>query len=104
VGRSRPVIGRGVGGLSGPAVRPVAVRMVAQVRAAFPDAPIIGTGGIQDWHDAAEHLIAGANAVSLGTVNFYKPDAARTIAQNLRRLLARRGMTEIGELTGSLKI
>ena len=104
VGRSRPVIGRGVGGLSGPAVRPVAVRMVAQVRAAFPDTPIIGTGGIEDWHDAAEHLIAGANAVSLGTVNFYNPGTARGIALGLRRLLARRGMTGIGELTGSLKI
>ena len=102
VGRSRPVLARGAGGLSGPAVRPVAVRMIAQVRAAFPDAPIIGTGGIEDWHDAAEHLIAGANAVSLGTVNFYKPDAARGIAQNLRRLLARRGMAHIGELTGSM--
>jgi dihydroorotate dehydrogenase (NAD+) catalytic subunit len=104
VGRSRPVIGRGTGGLSGPAVRPVAVRMVAQVRAAFPDAPLIGTGGIEDWHDAAEHLIAGANAVSLGTVNFYKPYAARGIALGLRKLLARRGMTTIAELVGSLNV
>ncbi len=102
VGRSRPVIGRGVGGLSGPAIRPVAVRMIARVRAAFPETVIIGTGGIEDWHDAAEHLIAGADAVSLGTVNFYRPDAARGIALGLRRLLARRGLESIGELVGSL--
>jgi len=104
VGRSNPVMARGAGGLSGPAIRPVAVRMIAQVRAAFPDAPIIGTGGIENWHDAAEHIIAGANAVSLGTVNFYQPHAARTIALGLRRLLARRGMAHLGELTGSLRI
>ena len=97
VGRSRPVLSRGAGGLSGPALRPVAVRMVAQVRAAFPDAPIIGTGGIEDWHDAAEHLIAG-----VGTVNFRRPGAAREIAEGLRRLLARRGMASIAELSGSM--
>jgi len=104
VGRSRPVLARGAGGLSGPAIRPIAVRMIAQVRAAFPDAPIIGTGGIENWHDAAEHLIAGANAFSLGAGNFYRPDAARGIALGLRRLLARRGMARLDELTGSLKI
>jgi dihydroorotate dehydrogenase (NAD+) catalytic subunit len=101
-GSSKPVLGRGDGGLSGPAIRPVAVRMIAQVRAAFPEAPIIGTGGIENWHDAAEHLIAGADAVGLGTVNFYRPDAARGIALGLRCLLARRGMKNVGELSGSL--
>jgi dihydroorotate dehydrogenase (NAD+) catalytic subunit len=103
VASSRPIIANRVGGLSGPAIRPVAVRMVDQVRRLFPNVPIIGLGGVEDWHDAAELLIAGANVICLGTANLYNPGVAGEVADGLRRLLTWRGMAGISELTGSLR-
>ena len=70
----RPVLGGGGGGLSGEAVHPVAVRAVWECRAAFPDAPIVGVGGIRTGSDAAEFLLAGADAVEVGTGNFARPE------------------------------
>ncbi len=103
VASSRPIIANRVGGLSGPAIRPVAVKMIDQVRRLLPDVPIIGLGGIEDWHDAAELMIAGANVVCLGTANLYNPGTTGGVAAGLRRLLTWRGMASISELSGSLR-
>jgi len=99
---SRPVLGNVLGGLSGPAIRPVAVRLVHQLRSALPDTPIIGLGGVEDWRGAAEHLIAGADAVGLGSVNLYRPGAAARIARDLRRLVSLRGVKRLDELVSGL--
>lgn len=87
----RPALAGVTGGLSGPAVRPVAVRCVWQVRQAFPDVPIIGMGGIRSGQDALEFLLAGANAVSVGTAVFNDPSAPLRIHRELAELLAERG-------------
>ena len=74
----RPVLGGGGGGLSGPAIKPVALRAVRTVTRALPDVPVIGTGGVQTGVDAVEMLLAGASAVAVGTANFRDPRARRT--------------------------
>ena len=101
---SRPMLGNGLGGLSGPAVRPVAVRLVHQLRRALPRIPLVGLGGVDDWSGAAEHLIAGADAVGVGTASFYRPDTPRRICNGLRRLLQQRKMSKLNELHGSLRM
>ena len=99
---SRPVLGNGLGGLSGPAILPVTVRLTHQLRRALPETPLIGLGGVEDWSGAAEHLIAGADAVGIGTATFYQPDTPRRVCDGLLRLLHRRGLASIGELSGTL--
>lgn len=96
----RPALAGVTGGLSGPAVRPVAVRCVWQVRQAFPDVPIIGMGGIRSGHDALEFLLAGANAVSVGTAVFNDPRAPLRIHEELAALLADRGITRLRDAIG----
>lgn len=96
----RPALAGVTGGLSGPAVRPVAVRCVWQVRQAFPDAPIIGMGGIRSGHDALEFLLAGANAVSVGTAVFNDPQAPARIHRELTELLADRGIARMQDVVG----
>jgi dihydroorotate dehydrogenase (NAD+) catalytic subunit len=96
----RPVLGGMTGGLSGPAIRPVAVRAVWQVHAAFPDLPILGMGGIRTGRDAFEFLLAGASAVSVGTVVFHDPHALARISAELRELLAARGITRLADVVG----
>jgi len=81
----RPVLGGGGGGLSGEAVHPVAVRAVWECRAAFPDAPIVGVGGIRTGSDAAEFLLAGADAVEVGTATLRDPKAPWKISRALAR-------------------
>ena len=78
VGR-RPVLGGGGGGLSGPAIHPVAVRAVYECRAAFPSAAIVGVGGVSTGVDTAELVVAGADAVQVGTATFYDPRAPRRV-------------------------
>jgi dihydroorotate dehydrogenase (NAD+) catalytic subunit len=94
-------LGAGTGGLSGPAIKPIALRMVWE---AFRSVkiPVIGLGGIASGRDAAEFLIAGAAAVQVGTANFWNPNAPAEIARDLDRFLARRGVSA-RELTGTLK-
>lgn len=86
----RPHLAGTTGGLSGPAVRPVAVRCVWQIRQAFPELPIIGMGGIRTGLDALEFVLAGADAVSVGTVVFHDPSAPMRIQVELQRALADR--------------
>ena len=87
----RPVLGGGGGGLSGPAIKPVALRAVHDVTRALPQIPVIGTGGVQSGIDAVEMLLAGATAVSVGTASFLDPRAALPCARRTRRLV--RGVT-----------
>ncbi len=88
------------GGLSGPALHPVAVRAVHDCRRAFADVPIVGVGGVGSGRDAAELLVAGANAVQVGTATFAEPRAPWRVAEELARWCARRGTT-VEELSGA---
>lgn len=97
--RRRPVLGNITGGLSGPAVRPVAVRMVYQTAKAVK-IPIVGLGGIEKLDDALQFFIAGASAVQIGTATFYEPRTAETIAEGLERYMAENGFASIADLRG----
>lgn len=96
----RPMLGGMTGGLSGPAIRPVAVRAVWQVHAAYPQVPILGMGGIRSGQDAFEFLLAGASAVSVGTAVFNDPHAPARISAELRDLLAARGLRSVTDAVG----
>jgi dihydroorotate dehydrogenase (NAD+) catalytic subunit len=100
----RPKLAGGVGGLSGPAIRPVAVRAVFEVHRAFPHAPIIGMGGIMNHLDAIEFVLAGASAVAIGTANFINPAATVEIAEGIERFLELRGMKSLAALRGRVKV
>ena len=102
VGQRKPKIAVGIAGLSGPAIRPVAVRMVWEVFKKVK-IPIIGMGGIMDTDSALEFIIAGASAVSVGTANFINPKTSLEILSGLKEYLIRNRITEIKELIGSLK-
>lgn len=95
----KPVLGNVMGGLSGPAIKPVALRMVYQVSQAV-DLPIIGQGGICTWEDAVEFLLAGATAVSVGTGNFLEPDATIKVARGIEQYLLEHGYEDVAEITG----
>jgi dihydroorotate dehydrogenase (NAD+) catalytic subunit len=99
----RPKIGNVTGGLSGPAIRPVAVRMVCQVARAVR-LPIIGMGGIVTAEDALEFLIAGATAVAVGTANFIDPTAPVKVIEGLEQFCAANGIPDVRQLSGSLQI
>ena len=96
----RPHLAGRTGGLSGPAIRPVAVRCVWQIRQAFPDLPILGMGGIRTGLDALEFILAGANAVSVGTVVFHDPTAPLRILDELNVALADRGFDSLASGVG----
>ncbi len=96
----RPALAGVTGGLSGPAIRPVAVRCVYQVHAALPHVPILGMGGIRTGLDALEFLLAGASAVSVGTVTFNDPSAPARVARELAVALAERGFDSVGAAVG----
>lgn len=96
----RPVLAGYTGGLSGPAIKPMALRCVWQVHAALPELPIIGVGGICSGTDALEFVLAGASAVQLGTVLFHDPSAPTRVTRELRHALAERGVKSLRELIG----
>jgi dihydroorotate dehydrogenase (NAD+) catalytic subunit len=96
----RPVLAGLTGGLSGPAIRPIAVRCVWQVREAFPDVPIIGMGGVRTGQDALELILAGAAMVGVGTTIFHDPSACARILRELDDELARRGVELLSDLVG----
>ena len=100
----RPKLSTGTGGLSGPAIRPIAVRCVWQVHSAMPHVPIIGMGGIASGADAVEFILAGATACAIGTANFYDPQATERITRELREWCDVRGVKDLDEIRGQVKI
>ncbi|HYO83786.1 MAG TPA: nitronate monooxygenase, partial [Bryobacteraceae bacterium] len=100
--RREPRIGAGFGGLSGPAIKPIALRMVYEAAQAV-SIPIIGLGGVATGEDAAEFLVAGASAVEVGTANFWDPGAAARIAGELDRFLKGERIANVRELVGTLR-
>jgi dihydroorotate dehydrogenase (NAD+) catalytic subunit len=100
--RRRPILGNVTGGLSGPAIKPLALRLVWRV-AQHVKVPVIGIGGIATIDDVMEFLVAGASAVQLGTVNFYDPTAAPRVAGQLPDALAQLGAASVAEVVGTLR-
>ena len=96
----RPVLAGITGGLSGPAIRPVAVRCIWQVREALPDVPIIGMGGVRTGRDALELILAGASMVSVGTTIFHDPSGCVRILRELDEELAHRGAESLADVVG----
>ena len=99
----KPRIGAGYGGLSGPAIKPIALRMVHEAAKAVK-IPLIGIGGIATGEDAAEFMIAGASLVEVGTANFIDPAAPLRIAHELQAMLPLLGVTSAEQLVGTLKL
>ena len=98
----KPRIHTMTGGLSGPAIRPITVRMVYQCARAVK-IPVIGLGGIATGEDAVEYFLAGASAVQVGTANFYDPRASLNVLEGLEKFLKKRGFSSIRELVGQMK-
>ena len=101
--RRRPILAYDVGGLSGPAIKPIALRMVWEVARALPGLPIIGIGGIASADDALEFLVAGASAVQVGTATFYDPTSSERMVDELARRLEETGVTEVRQVVGTLR-
>jgi dihydroorotate dehydrogenase (NAD+) catalytic subunit len=101
--KRRPMLGNVVGGLSGPAIKPIALRAVFQIARAVK-IPVVGIGGIATLDDVMEFLVAGASAVQLGTVNFYNPAATMQILDALPAALAEIGVARLSEFVGTLQL
>jgi dihydroorotate dehydrogenase (NAD+) catalytic subunit len=99
----RAKLSTGTGGLSGPAIKPIAVRCVWQVHRALPHVPIIGMGGISNVDDAIEVILAGATAVAIGTATFYEPAVSEQIARGIADFCELRGITSLDEIRGQVK-
>ena len=100
--RRRPILGAGTGGLSGPAIKPLALRCVWQVSRAVK-VPIIGVGGIASLNDVMEYLVCGASAVQVGTANFYDPGVAARLVDELEQLVAAEGWADLSKVIGTLQ-
>ncbi len=100
--RRRPILGAGTGGLSGPAIKPLALRCVWQVARAV-NVPIIGVGGIASLNDVMEYLVCGASAVQVGTANFYDPGVAARLVDELEQLVAAEGWPNLNAVIGTLQ-
>ncbi len=100
--KKRPKLKNRFGGLSGPAIKPVAVRMVYQVSRAV-SIPVIGIGGISTWEDAIEFFLAGASAVQVGTANFFNPKAVEEIVEGIERYLREQGYSHVSQIVGALE-
>ena len=90
------------GGLSGPCVKPIALRMIWQAHQAFPDIPIVGMGGIMNGADAVEFLLAGATAVAVGTATFVTPTAATDVLDGIEAYVEENGIADVRELIGAV--
>jgi dihydroorotate dehydrogenase (NAD+) catalytic subunit len=101
--RRRPILANDIGGLSGPAIKPLALRMVWEVSRGARGLPIIGIGGIQSATDALEFLVAGASAVQVGTATFYDPGASVRVVEDLERALVEAGIAAVTEVVGTLR-
>jgi dihydroorotate dehydrogenase (NAD+) catalytic subunit len=100
--KRKPILGNVTGGLSGPAIKPLALRAVWRI-AQLKAVPVIGIGGIATIDDVMEFLVAGASAVQLGTANFYDPTASTRIVDALPRAVAELGLRSVGEVIGSMR-
>ena len=98
----RSILARGIGGLSGPAIKPIALGMVWQCHKAI-DIPIIGMGGIRTGIDAVEFMLAGARAVAVGTANFIDPRATMQVIEGIERYCIEQGVGDVNELVGALQ-
>lgn len=101
--KRRPILANDIGGLSGPAIKPLALRMVWDVHRALPELPIIGIGGISTLDDVLEFLVAGASAVQIGTATFADPGVSGRLPEELRQVLAAEGLASVRELVGTLR-
>ncbi|PRZ00021.1 dihydroorotate dehydrogenase [Marinilabilia salmonicolor] len=99
----KPVLSTITGGLSGPCVKPVALRMVWQVASAVK-IPVVGLGGISSANDAIEFLLAGASAIQVGTANFREPDVTVKIVKGIAEYMEERGISKVSDLIGALKV
>ena len=99
----RPRLANIFGGLSGPAIRPIAVRYVYEIKRRF-DIPVIGTGGIMNANDALEFIVAGAHMVASGTANFVNPRASMEILEGIEKYLKENNIASVNELRGSLRV
>ena len=99
----RPLLSGGVGGYSGPGLKPIAMRCVYEVATAIPGVPIVGCGGVVSGKDVVEYLMAGASAVALGTVHFAEPKAGARIARELASEMKRLGVGDASELVGAVR-
>jgi len=104
VDRRRPLLGGGGGGVSGPAIHPVAVRTVYDVYSALPDLPIVGVGGVVDGPTAVELLLAGAAAVQVGTASFADPRAVGAVLEGVGQWCARAGVVRVRDLIGGAHV
>lgn len=100
--KRKPVLGNGIGGLSGPAIKPLALRIVWQVAQAVKT-PIIGIGGIQSIDDVMDFLICGASAVQIGTANFYNPTLATSLVDQLETILIEEGCESVSDLVRTIQ-
>ena len=101
--RRRPVLATACGGLSGPAIKPIALRMVWEVHRALPEVPLVGLGGVESGHDVAEFLLAGASAVQVGTAIFRDPRAPVRVIEELETFCTCHGIRELRDLIGGLR-
>ncbi|MDO5307922.1 MAG: dihydroorotate dehydrogenase [Planctomycetia bacterium] len=101
--KRKPLLGKGCGGFSGPAIKPIALRCVWQVAQAVK-IPIIGIGGIASVDDVMDYLVAGATAVQIGTANFYKPNVTTSIIEQLPIEMEKAGVTNLADVIGALQM
>ena len=101
--RRRPILSTVTGGMSGAAVKPIALRMVWQVAKAV-NIPVVGLGGIMNWKDAVEFLLAGATAIQIGTANFIDPTVTIKVAEGINDYLDRHGYKSVKEIVGALEV
>ena len=101
--KRKPMLGNGMGGMSGPAIKPIALRCVHQVKSAV-DIPIIGIGGISNIDDVMQFIVAGASAVQIGTANYYDPTLSTRLVEQLPGALTEVGESSIADVVGSLNV
>lgn len=101
--KRRPILSTVTGGMSGAAVKPIALRMVWQVAKAV-NIPVIGLGGIMNWKDAVEFMLAGASAIQIGTANFIDPAITVKVAEGINDYLDRHGFSSVRDIIGALKV
>lgn len=99
----KPALTRTTGGLSGPPLKPIALRCVLEVRAAFPSIPIVGCGGVRSGSDVVEYLLAGASAVAIGSAHFERPRIGRAVMKQLRTYCKQNGVNRIRDLMGAMQ-